>query len=150
MLGGLFRGDRRHISGLLQDESLRIVSNVSSGPGWAEKGGDAAGGRALIGTRGTPDSEFDFAERIYTMRSDITILLLVPAAFRGDHRQGHGERHRPRHRHQQRESDIRKDILTTATGYQPPQHTLKIASYDSKIAACFSAKGGVGKTPLAR
>ena len=48
------------------------------------------------------------------------------------------------------ENAIKNVILTTANRDRNRRSsTLKIASYDSKIIACFSPKGGVGKTTLA-
>jgi len=150
MLAASSAEDRRHISGLLQDESLRIVSTFRPDRDGLKKAGTQPADVLLIGTRGTPDSEFDFAERIYTMRSDITILLLVPAASGATIARAMESGIARVIDINSGESDIRKDILTTSNrDINRRSSTLKIASYDSKIAACFSAKGGVGKTTLA-
>ncbi|MEA5048977.1 MAG: AAA family ATPase [Eubacteriales bacterium] len=150
MLAANSAEDRKFISGLLQDESLRIVSAFRPDKDGLKKASTQPADVLLIGTRGMPDAEFDFAERMYATRSDITIVLLAPvldgatiahAMESGiarviDVRSG--------------ESEIRTQILTTANRDMNRRNsTLKIASYDSKIIACFSAKGGVGKTTVA-
>ena len=150
MLAAFSADDRKIISGLLQDESLRIVSTFRPDKDGLKKAGSQPADVLLIGTRGIPDAEFDFAERMYTTRSDITILLLAPPAdaktvtramesgiarvidFNGG------------------ENAIKTIILTAANRDRNRRNsTFKIASYDSKVVACFSPKGGVGKTTMA-
>ena len=150
MLAAFSGDDRKHISGLLQDESLRIVSTFRPDADGLKKASTQPADVLLIGTRGVPNAEFDFAERIYTIRSDVTILLLAPsvspeqisrAMESGIARVidiGSGE------------SAIRNLILTAANrDIHRRSSTQKIASYDSKILAVYSPKGGVGKTTFA-
>ena len=150
MLAAFSGDDRKHISGLLQDEALRIVSTFRPDADGLKKASTQPADVLLIGTRGVPNAEFDFAERIYTIRSDVTILLLAPsvspeqisrAMESGIARVidiGSGE------------SAIRNQILTAANrDIHRRSSTQKIASYDSKILAVYSPKGGVGKTTFA-
>ncbi len=150
MLSAISADDRKHISGLLPDESLRIVSTFRPDADGLKKASTQPADVLLIGTRGVPNAEFDFAERIYTIRSDVTILLLAPALNPEQIRRamesgiarvidiGSGE------------SAIRDQILTAANrDIHRRNSTQKIASYDSKILAVYSPKGGVGKTTFA-
>ena len=150
MLAAISADDRKHISGLLPDESLRIVSTFRPDADGLKKASTQPADVLLIGTRGVPNAEFDFAERIYTIRSDVTILLLAPALSPEQIRRamesgiarvidmGSGE------------SAIRDQILTAANrDIHRRNSTQKIASYDSKILAVYSPKGGVGKTTFA-
>ena len=103
----------------------------------------------LIGTSGVPDMELGFAEKVYPLRSDIIILLLAPkmeantiarAMESGisciiDIASGAGA--------------ICNQILTMANRDQNRRgSTQKMANYDSKVIACYSPKGGSGKTTL--
>ncbi len=150
MLAAFSAEDRKYISGLLLDESLRIVSAFRPDQDGLKKASSQPADVLLIGTRNVPDTEFDFAERMYTSRSDITILLLAGsvdartisrAMESGIARVidiGGGE------------SAIRNQILLAANrDMNRRSSTHKIASYDSKVVAVYSPKGGVGKTTLA-
>lgn len=150
MLAANSAEDRKYISGLLTDETLRIVSTFRTDKDGLRKAATQPADVLLIGTRGIPDVEMDFAERMFTTRSDITILLLTPATDAktitramesgiarvididsGDHA-------------------VCTQIMTVANRDQNRRNSVqKIASYDSKIIACYSPKGGVGKTTLA-
>ncbi len=149
MLAAFSAEDRKRISGLLQDESLRIVSTFRPDADGLKKAGSLPADVLLIGTSGEPESEFDFAERMYTTRSDITIILLAPAADAAAIKRamdsgiarmidiGSGE------------SAIKTQIMVSANRDQNRRSsTQKIASYDSKVVACYSPKGGVGKTTV--
>ena len=150
MLCAFSADDRKHISGLLPDESLRIVSTFRPDADGLKKASTQPADVLLIGTCGVLNAEFDFAERMYTIRSDVTILLLAPALNPEQVRRamesgiarvidiGSGE------------SAIRNQILTAANrDIHRRSNTQKIASYDSKILAVYSPKGGVGKTTFA-
>lgn len=150
MLAAFSADDRRLISSLLTDEALRVISMFRPDSDGLKKASSQPADVLLIGTRGNPEQELDFAERMFTTRSDITILLLSPVL---DSRMlaramecgiarvidiGSGEH------------NIRTQIMTAANRDQNRRNsTQKIASYDSKIVACYSPKGGVGKTTLA-
>ena len=150
MLAAISADDRKYISGLLTDEALRIVSTFRPDRDGLKKASSQPADVLLIGTRGLPESELDFAERMFTARSDITILLLSPkldaktltrAMESGIARviDIDGGEHA-----------IRTHILTAASRDQNRRNSVhKVASYDSKVIACYSPKGGVGKTTLA-
>ena len=150
MLAAFSADDRRLISSLLTDEALRVTSMFRPDSDGLKKASSQPADVLLIGTRALPEQELDFAERMFTTRSDITILLLCPAldsrllaramecgiARVIDIASG--------------EHNIRTQIMTAANRDQNRRNsTQKIASYDSKIVACYSPKGGVGKTTIA-
>ncbi len=150
MLAAFSADDRKLISGLLTDEALRVVSSFRPDADGLKKASSQPADVLLIGTRGLPDRELDFAERMFTSRSDVTILLLAPAL---DSR----TLTRAMECGISRVIDIdssEQDICTqimTATSRDMSRRTCtqQIASYDSKIVVCYSPKGGVGKTTLA-
>lgn len=150
MLAAFSADDRRLISSLLTDEALRVTSMFRPDNDGLRKASSQPADVLLIGTRALPAQELDFAERMFTARSDITILLLCPTldsrllaramecgiARVIDIASG--------------EHNIRTQIMTAANRDQNRRNsTQKIASYDSKIVACYSPKGGSGKTTLA-
>ena len=150
MLAAFSADDRRLISSLLTDEALRVTSMFRPDNDGLRKASSQPADVLLIGTRALPAQELDFAERMFTTRSDITILLLCPTldsrllaramecgiARVIDIASG--------------EHNIRTQIMTAANRDQNRRNsTQKIASYDSKIVACYSPKGGSGKTTLA-
>ena len=150
MLAAFSADDRRLISSLLTDEALRVISMFRPDSDGLKKASSQPADVLLIGTRALPEQELDFAERMFTTRSDITIILLCPTldsrllaramecgiARVIDIASG--------------EHNIRTQIMTAANRDQNRRNsTQKIASYDSKIVACYSPKGGVGKTTLA-
>jgi pilus assembly protein CpaE len=150
MLAANSADDRKLISGLLTDEALRVVSSFRPDADGLKKASSQPADVLLIGTRALPSQELDFAERMFTTRSDITILLLAPAL---------DSRTLARAMEcgiarvidiDSNEHDICTHIMTAANRDQNRRSsTQKIASYDSKIVACYSPKGGVGKTTLA-
>ena len=150
MLAAHSADDRKLISGLLTDEVLRVVSSFRPDADGLKKASSQPADVLLIGTRAMPNQELDFAERMFTTRSDITILLLAPAL---------DSRTIARAMEcgiarvidiDSSEHDICTHIMTAANRDQNRRSsTQKIASYDSKIVACYSPKGGVGKTTLA-
>lgn len=150
MLAAHSADDRKLISSLLTDEALRVVSSFRPDSDGLKKASSQPADVLLIGTRAVPSQELDFAERMFTTRSDITILLLAPAL---------DSRTLSRAMEcgiarvidiDSSEHDICTHIMTAANRDQNRRNsTQKIASYDSKIVACYSPKGGVGKTTLA-
>ena len=150
MLAASSADDRKLISGLLTDEALRVVSTFRPDADGLKKASSQPADVLLIGTRAMPSQELDFAERMFTTRSDITILLLAPAM---------DSRTMARAMEcgiarvidvDSSEHDICAHIMTAANRDQNRRNsTQKIASYDSRIVACYSPKGGVGKTTLA-
>ena len=150
MLAANSAEDRKLISALLADEALRVVSSFRPDGDGLKKASSQPADVLLIGTRAQPVQELDFAERMFTTRSDITIILLAPAL---DSR----TLARAMECGVARVIDINSDeheictsIMTTANRDQNRRSsTQKIASYDSKIIVCYSPKGGVGKTTLA-
>lgn len=150
MLAAHSADDRKLISSLLTDEALRVVSSFRPDSDGLKKASSQPADVLLIGTRAIPSQELDFAERMFTTRSDITILLLAPAL---------DSRTLSRAMEcgiarvidiDSSEHDICTHIMTAANRDQNRRNsTQKIASYDSKIVACYSPKGGVGKTTLA-
>lgn len=150
MLAAFSAEDRKMISGLLTDEALRVVSSFRPDADGLKKASSQPADVLLIGTRALPEQELDFAERMFTTRSDITILLLAPTM---------DSRLLARAMEcgisrvidiNSSEHDICTHIMTAANRDQNRRtSTQKIASYDSKIVACYSPKGGVGKTTLA-
>ena len=150
MLAANTADDRKLISGLLTDEALRVVSSFRPDADGLKKASSQPADVLLIGTRAMPSQELDFAERMFTTRSDITILLLAPTL---------DSRTITRAMEcgiarvidiDSSEHDICTHIMTAANRDQNRRNsTQKIASYDSKIVACYSPKGGVGKTTLA-
>jgi len=150
MLAATSADDRKLISGLLTDEAMRVVSSFRPDGDGLKKASSQPADVLLIGTRALPTQELDFAERMFTTRSDITILLLAPAL----------DSRTLAHAMEcgiarvididSSEHDICTHIMTAANRDQNRRScTQKIASYDSKIVACYSPKGGVGKTTLA-
>jgi pilus assembly protein CpaE len=150
MLAAFSAENRKMISGLLTDEALRVVSSFRPDSDGLKKASSQPADVLLIGTRALPEQELDFAERMFTTRSDITILLLAPTM---------DSRLLARAMEcgisrvidiNSSEHDICTHIMTAANRDQNRRtSTQKIASYDSKIVACYSPKGGVGKTTLA-
>lgn len=150
MLAAHSADDRKLISSLLTDEALRVVSSFRPDADGLKKASSQPADVLLIGTRAVPSQELDFAERMFTTRSDITILLLAPTL---------DSRTLTRAMEcgiarvidiDSSEHDICTHIMTAANRDQNRRNsTQKIASYDSKIVACYSPKGGVGKTTLA-
>ncbi len=150
MLAAHSADDRKLISSLLTDEALRVVSSFRPDADGLKKASSQPADVLLIGTRAMPSQELDFAERMFTTRSDITILLLAPTL---------DSRTLTRAMEcgiarvidiDSSEHDICTHIMTAANRDQNRRNsTQKIASYDSKIVACYSPKGGVGKTTLA-
>ena len=150
MLAANSADDRKLISSLLTDEALRVVSSFRPDADGLKKASSQPADVLLIGTRAMPSQELDFAERMFTTRSDITILLLAPTL----------DSRTLSHAMEcgiarvididSSEHDICTHIMTAANRDQNRRNsTQKIASYDSKIVACYSPKGGVGKTTLA-
>ena len=78
MLAAHSADDRKLISSLLTDEALRVVSSFRPDADGLKKASSQPADVLLIGTRAMPSQELDFAERMFTTRSDITILLLAP------------------------------------------------------------------------
>ena len=150
MLAAHSADDRKLISSLLTDEALRVVSSFRPDADGLKKASSQPADVLLIGTRAMPSQELDFAERMFTTRSDITILLLAPTL---------DSRTLTRAMEcgiarvidiDSSEHDICTHIMTAANrDHNRRNSTQKIASYDSKIVACYSPKGGVGKTTLA-
>jgi pilus assembly protein CpaE len=150
MLAALSAEDRKNAAGLLQDEALRIVCSLRPDKNGLKKAGTQPADVLLICTSGVPEDEFDFAERMYTSRSDVTILLLTPQPDANDV-------FRAMESGIARVIDmdggvdvIKNSIITAASRDQHRRKSIaKVASYDSRIIQFFSAKGGVGKTTLA-
>ena len=150
MLAAFSADDRKFISGLLTDETLRVVSSFRPDSDGLKKASSQPADVLLLGTRAMPEQELDFAERIFTTRSDITILLLAPIM---------DSRLLARAMEcgisrvidiNSNEHDICTHIMTAANRDQNRRFSKQtIASYDSKVIACYSPKGGVGKTTLA-
>lgn len=150
MLAAFSADDRKFISGLLTDETLRVVSSFRPDSDGLKKASSQPADVLLLGTRALPEQELDFAERIFTTRSDITILLLAPIM---------DSRLLARAMEcgisrvidiNSNEHDICTHIMTAANRDQNRRFSKQnIASYDSKVVACYSPKGGVGKTTLA-
>ena len=150
MLAAFSADDRKFISGLLTDETLRVVSSFRPDSDGLKKASSQPADVLLLGTRALPEQELDFAERIFTTRSDITILLLAPIM---------DSRLLARAMEcgisrvidiNSNEHDICTHIMTAANRDQNRRFSKQtIASYDSKVIACYSPKGGVGKTTLA-
>lgn len=150
MLAAFSAEDKKYAAGLLLDPSLRIVCSFRPDKDGLKKAGTQPADVLLLFTRGIVQAEFDFAERMYTTRSDVTILLMTPnpdantissAMESGiarviDANLG--------------ADSIKTQIVTTANRDQHRRSSMaKVASYDSRIIAFFSPKGGVGKTTLA-
>ncbi|MEZ4508424.1 MAG: AAA family ATPase [Eubacteriales bacterium] len=149
MLAAFSAEDRKRISGLLQDESLRIISTFRPDNDGLKKAGSLPADVLLIGTSGVPDTEFDFAERMYTTRSDITVILLAPAADAALVKRAMDSGIARMIDIASGESAIRTQILLVANRDQNRRSSVQnIASYDSKVVACYSPKGGVGKTTV--
>ena len=150
MMAAFSADDRKFISGLLTDETLRVVSSFRPDSDGLKKASSQPADVLLLGTRAIPEQELDFAERIFTTRSDITILLLAPTM---------DSRLLARAMEcgisrvidiNSSEHDICTHIMTAANRDQNRRFSKQtIASYDSKVIACYSPKGGVGKTTLA-
>ena len=150
MMAAFSADDRKFISGLLTDETLRVVSSFRPDSDGLKKASSQPADVLLLGTRAIPEQELDFAERIFTTRSDITILLLAPTM---------DSRLLARAMEcgisrvidiNSNEHDICTHIMTAANRDQNRRFSKQtIASYDSKVIACYSPKGGVGKTTLA-
>lgn len=150
MLAAFSAEDRKAAASLLQDETLRIVCSLRPDKNGLKKAGTQPADVLLICTSAVPEEEFDFAERMYTTRSDITILMLTPKPSSQDV-------FRAMESGIARVIDmdagvdvIKTNIITSASRDQNRRKSIaKVASYDSRIIQFFSAKGGVGKTTLA-
>ncbi len=150
MLAAFSAEDKKLAASLLQDEALRIVCSLRPDRDGLKKAGTQPADVLLLCTRGVPETEFDFAERMYTTRSDVTILLMVPnpspdvvmrAMESGIARvigMGDGV------------DAIKTCIITAANRDRHRRDSMaKVASYDSRIIQFFCPKGGTGKTTLA-
>ena len=150
MLAAFSADDRKLISGLLTDEALRIVSSFRPDGDGLKKASSQPADVLLIGTCKKPEPELEFAERMFTARSDITILLLCPALDNRTLTRAMESGIARVIDIDSGEQNIRTHIMTAANRDQNRRNsTQKIASYDSKVIACYSPKGGVGKTTLA-
>ncbi len=150
MLAAFSAEDRKLISGLLTDEALRIVSSFRPDGDGLKKASSQPADVLLIGTCKKPELELEFAERMFTARSDITILMLCPALDKKTLEQAMESGIARVIDIDSGEQNIRTHIMTAANRDQNRRNTTqKIASYDSKVIACYSPKGGVGKTTLA-
>ncbi len=150
MLAAFSADDRKLISGLLTDEALRIVSSFRPDGDGLKKASSQPADVLLIGTCNKPEPELEFAERMFTARSDITILLLCPALDNRTLTRAMESGIARVIDINSGEQNIRMHIMTAANRDQNRRNsTQKIASYDSKVVACYSPKGGVGKTTLA-
>ena len=150
MLAAFSADDRKLISGLLTDEALRIVSSFRPDGDGLKKASSQPADVLLIGTCNKPEPELEFAERMFTARSDITILLLCPAVDNRTLTRAMESGIARVIDINSGEQNIRMHIMTAANRDQNRRNsTQKIASYDSKVVACYSPKGGVGKTTLA-
>ena len=150
MLAAFSADDRKLISGLLTDEALRVVSSFRPDNDGLKKASAQPADVLLIGTRAFPEQELDFAERMFTTRSDITILLLAPTLDSKTLARAMECGISRVIDINSSERDICTHIMTAASRDQNRRSsTQKIASYDSKVVACYSPKGGVGKTTLA-
>ncbi len=150
MLAAFAADDKRTAAGLLQDEALRIVCSLKPDKDGLKKAGTQPADVLLLCTTAIPEVEFDFAERMYTSRSDVTILLMTPKPSPEDVMQAMEcgiarviDMNSP-------VDEIKTAIITSASRDQYRRSSIaKIATYDSRIIQFFSAKGGVGKTTLA-
>ena len=150
MLAAFSADDRKAAAGLLQDEALRIVCSLRPDKDGLKKAGTQPADVLLLVTRGEPEAEFDFAERMYTNRSDVTILLMMPHPEPADMERAMESGIARVIDMNSGVEQIKTHIITTASRDRHRRSSMaKVASYDSKIAAFFSAKGGVGKTTLA-
>ena len=150
MLAAFSADDRRSISALLTDEALRIVSSFRPDGDGLKKASSQPAEVLLIGTSGKPKQELEFAERMFTVRSDITILLLCPKLDNETLNSAMESGIARVIDINSDEKNIRTHIVTAANRDQNRRkNPQKIASYDSKVVACYSPKGGVGKTTLA-
>ncbi len=150
MLAAFSADDRRTISALLTDEALRIVSSFRPDGDGLKKAASQPADVLLIGTSGKPKQELEFAERMFTVRSDITILLLCPTLDNETLSSAMESGIARVIDINSDEKNIRTHIVTAANRDQNRRkNPQKIASYDSKVVACYSPKGGVGKTTLA-
>jgi len=150
MLAAFSADDKKAAAGLLQDETLRIVCSMRPDKDGLKKAGTQPADVLLLCTTAIPEVEFDFAERMYTSRSDVTILLMTPKPSPEDVMQAMEcgiarviDMNSP-------VDEIKTAIITAASRDQYRRSSIaKVATYDSRIIQFFSAKGGVGKTTLA-
>ena len=150
MLAAFTAEDRKLISALLTDEALRIVSAFRPDADGLSRASSQPADVLLIGTSRAPGQELDFAERLFTTRSDITILLLSPALDSRALARAMESGIARAIDIESGEKNIRSHIIAAANRDMHRRNsTQKIASYDSRILACYSPKGGVGKTTLA-
>ena len=141
--------DRKTIAGLLQDPCVRIICAIRPDDDGLRRMRTQPADVLLIGTTGEPEDELDFAEQIYPERNDLTILLIAPNmdAQRIARAMENGV---------EGVIDINGDagticrqMLTVVNrDHNRRGSTQKMATYDSRVIACYSPKGGAGKTTL--
>lgn len=142
--------DKKRAASLLGDEAFRLVAALRPDADGLRKAGSQPADMLVICTTGIPESEFDFAERLYMTRSDLTIVLLVakitPAVVESamlagiarvvsiaDGAEG-----------------VKTALLAAASRDKNRKNAqAKISTYNSKIIQFFCPKGGAGKTTLA-
>ncbi len=150
MLAAFSAEDRKAAAALLQDESLRIVCTLRPDKDGLRKAGTQPADVLLLCTRGAPEAEFDFAERMYTSRSDITTLLLMQRPRMSDIERAMSSGIARVLDIASGVDAIKSEIVLAARRDQHRRSSMtKVASYDARVIAFFSPKGGVGKTTLA-
>ncbi len=143
--------DKDRLAALLNDEAFQIVASLQPDNGGLQKAGSQPADALVIGTTGFPELEFDFAERLYMTRGDLTIILLCdqPSASVIDRAMCAGVA-RVMDIHGEPEM-VRTAILAAnnrAKNRAAAVHSVT-STYDSRVLSVFCPKGGTGKTTVA-
>lgn len=143
--------DKDRLTNLLDGEPFEIVASLRPDSSGLQKAGSQPADALVIGTTGSPELEFDFAERLYMTRGDLTIVLVCaqPTAAVIDRAMCAGIA---------RVVDINGEPETVRTAILAANNRVKnraaavhnvASTYDSKILSVFCPKGGTGKTTVA-
>jgi len=141
--------DQNLASKLLADDTFRVCATVHPDSSGLQKVGTLGADVLVICTGNTPELEYDFSERLYMTRADLTILLVCPnitaelidrAMCAGISRVldvGDSP------------EDFKRAALAAISRQKNRSSGVPAASvYDSKIIQTFCPKGGTGKTTI--
>lgn len=143
--------DTELLHSLLADEGMRVVADIRPDSAGLRRAGLQSADALVICCSGTPDLEFDFAERLYMTRGDIAVVLVTPSpsadvidrAMRAGVARVADMGEPP--------ENIRRAVLSAVARERSraAASTGAVSTYDNKMALVFCPKGGTGKTSVA-